>query len=55
MSLVSAGPASAASQAANLLAWPATGVLAGWTFLLVSNSSIGMPPVVTRTQRPGGE
>ena len=54
MSLASAGPASSASQAANLRAWPAAGVLAGWTFLLVSDSSIGVPPVVTRTQSPGG-
>jgi hypothetical protein len=53
MSLASAGPAPAASQAADLRAWPAVGVLAGWTFLLVSDSSIGVPPVVTRTQSPG--
>ena len=55
MSLVSAGPASAASQAVILRAWPAAGMLAGWKFLLVSGSSIGMPPVVTRTQSPGGD
>jgi hypothetical protein len=54
MSLASAGLVSAASQAASLRAWPAAGVLAGWTFLLVSDSSIGVPPVVTRAQGPGG-
>jgi hypothetical protein len=55
MSLVRAGLPSWASQARNLQAWPAMGVLAGWTFLLVSDSSIGVPPVVTRTQSPGGD